>query len=127
MITRHVLKSSSLLLALVLGSSGYANATDAVVLVGHPQSLNWTVRHVNVYGTYAIAPNEQITDVRLYFSTRDNFGHILSGGQVQGTFDPVHKTWGIQYGDYQLYSYYAVVTVQNGHYLMRYSTPVFYW
>jgi len=124
----QIVKSSAVFMMLVFGASTQSFATDSVKLApGYPQEwVTWTERWVNVAGTYLIAPNEQIADVRLYFVVRDQFGN-LAVGNVQGTFDPIHKTWHIQYGDPRLYAYQALVVVQRGTQKIPYWTQVYYW
>jgi len=126
MSTMQCLKLLTFLLVLALGGANRATAADSVVQLGHPEWHYGTVRYVECYGKYSIAANEQIADVRLYFWIKDNFGNI-SEGQVQGTFDPVNKIWVIEYGDFELLAYQAVITVQKGTQKTPYVMQGYYW
>jgi hypothetical protein len=118
---------AALVAALAISHPAYAADTFSIN-GGHPtEQYHGTVRNVNAGGSYSIAPNEQIVDVRLYFSVINNFGYVATGGQVVGTWDSVHKTWGVQYGDYELYQYQIRISVSNGKQVSYYWTQVYTW
>jgi hypothetical protein len=127
MLVRQKTKVTAFLLLLALGTTRVAEAGDTILYATPQKSMSGNARHVYIHGAYAIGAGETIADVRLFFSIQDNFGRIVSGGQVQGNYYPLYDTWDVGYGDYQLYSYYAVVTVQKGTVKTKYFTPTFYW
>jgi hypothetical protein len=113
---------SLLALVAIIGFCGEASAFGGNV-TGGKTYMQGTARVAELRGTFTLAANEQLTNVRMI--AYDAQGRQLSA--AQGTWNSTTRTWSAAVGDFRMAYYQVEFTVRIGNTTKKYYTLAYRW